>query len=201
MPNASSALLNSLPCTAGPLAGTTLKLRPWQTAFYQCRLQDRQSRQSCGSHGRAFRGPQERQNATRCRPLPVRLVWSRTEPRGECYSVACTRDQAKRVFDEMVAIITRMPWLEQAHQHRAFSPRAGGHGRRLDVPRAVGGCCAGSSGSPVVRLLRRTGQVPNRALYDALGTALGGRAQPLMLVISTQAATDMRRCRNLSITV
>ena len=33
-------------------------------------------------------------------------------------------------------------------------------------------------------------QVPSRALYDALGTALGGRAQPLMVVISTQAATD-----------
>ena len=33
-------------------------------------------------------------------------------------------------------------------------------------------------------------QVPSRALYDALGTALGGRAQPLMLVISTQAARD-----------
>jgi hypothetical protein len=32
-------------------------------------------------------------------------------------------------------------------------------------------------------------QVPSRALYDALGTALGGRAQPLMLVISTQAAS------------
>ena len=34
------------------------------------------------------------------------------------------------------------------------------------------------------------GQVPNRELYDALSTALGGRAQPLMLVISTQAASD-----------
>ena len=33
-------------------------------------------------------------------------------------------------------------------------------------------------------------QVPSRALYDAFGTALGGRAQPLMVVISTQAATD-----------
>jgi phage terminase large subunit-like protein len=35
------------------------------------------------------------------------------------------------------------------------------------------------------------GQVPNRELYDALSTALGGRAQPLMLVISTQAASDI----------
>ena len=34
------------------------------------------------------------------------------------------------------------------------------------------------------------GQAPNRALYDALGTALAGRTQPLMLVISTQAARD-----------
>ena len=35
------------------------------------------------------------------------------------------------------------------------------------------------------------GQAPNRELYDALSTALGGRAQPLMLVISTQAASDI----------
>ena len=32
--------------------------------------------------------------------------------------------------------------------------------------------------------------MPSRALYDALSTALGGRAQPLMLVISTQASRD-----------
>jgi phage terminase large subunit-like protein len=32
--------VNTLPCTQGPLAGTTLKLRPWQTKFikavYRC---------------------------------------------------------------------------------------------------------------------------------------------------------------------
>ncbi|MGA8592988.1 MAG: terminase large subunit, partial [Pseudolabrys sp.] len=32
--------VNSLPCTQGPLAGTNLKLRPWQTKFikavYRC---------------------------------------------------------------------------------------------------------------------------------------------------------------------
>jgi hypothetical protein len=32
--------------------------------------------------------------------------------RRECYSVACTRFQAGRVFAEMVAIITRTPWLD-----------------------------------------------------------------------------------------
>lgn len=35
------------------------------------------------------------------------------EPRGECYSVACTGFQAGRVFNEMVAIITRTPWLDE----------------------------------------------------------------------------------------
>jgi len=35
------------------------------------------------------------------------------------------------------------------------------------------------------------GQVGTRALYDALGTAMGARASPLMVVISTQASTDL----------
>jgi phage terminase large subunit-like protein len=44
--------------------------------------------------------------------------------------------------------------------------------------------------SPSFVVYDELAQVPSRALYDALGTALGARAQPLMVVISTQAASD-----------
>ena len=74
----------------------------------------------------------------------ARFSGPEAEPRGECYSVACTRDQAKRVFDEMVAIITRIPWLNKRINIVRFRRELEDMDQRLDVPGAVGGCCAGS---------------------------------------------------------
>src|SRR3974377_2369081 len=66
--------VQSLPVTAGPLAGTKLQLRPWQKKFICAVYKDRQGRQAPGAHGRVVGGPQEWQNAACGRPLPMRLV-------------------------------------------------------------------------------------------------------------------------------
>ena len=120
-----------------------------------------------------------------CAPLGPR---GRTK--GECYR-SPAQDQAKRVFDEMVAIITRIPWLNKriniVRFRRELEDMDNGSTFRVlsaDVAPVLGL-------SPSFICYDELGQAPNRALYDALGTALGGRAQPLMLVISTQAATDI----------
>ena len=112
------------------------------------------------------------------------------EPRGECYSVACTRFQAGRVFNEMVAIITRTPWLNDRINIVRFRKELEDtvNGSTFDVLSADVAPVHGLS--PSFICYDELGQVPSRALYDALGTALGGRAQPLMVVISTQAAID-----------
>ena len=114
-----------------------------------------------------------------------------SELRGECYSVACTKDQAGRIFNEMVAIITRTPWLNERINiirfRRELEDMANGSTFRVlsaDVAPVHGL-------NPNFVCYDELGQVPNRELYDALSTALGGRAQPLMLVISTQAASDI----------
>jgi phage terminase large subunit-like protein len=113
-----------------------------------------------------------------------------SEPRGECYSVACTRFQASRVFAEMVAIITRVPWLNERINIVQFRKELDDtiNGSTFAVLAADVAPVHGLSPSFVC--YDELAQVPNRALYDALGTALGGRAQPLMMVISTQAARD-----------
>ena len=82
------------------------------------------------------------------------------------------------------------PVAEQAHQHSPFRKELEDmdNGSTFRVLAADVAPVHGLNPSFVC--YDELGQVPNRALYDALGTALGGRAQPLMLVISTQAARD-----------
>jgi len=183
--------VETLPCTAGLLAGTTLKLRPWQKRFIRAvyrtdKTGNRAVRTAVLSVGRKNGKTQLAAALCLCA-----LSGPEAEPRGECYSVACTRDQAKRVFDEMVAVITRISWLNKriniVRFRRELEDMNNGSTFRVlsaDVAPVLGL-------SPSFICYDELGQAPNRALYDALGTALGGRAQPLMLVISTQAATDI----------
>jgi phage terminase large subunit-like protein len=182
--------VNSLPCTQGPLAGTNLKLRPWQTKFikavYRCdKRGNRSVRTAVLSVSRKNGKTQLAAALCLCA-----LSGPESELRGECYSVACTKDQAGRIFNEMVAIITRTPWLNERVNiirfRRELEDMANGSTFRVlsaDVAPVHGL-------NPNFVCYDELGQVPNRELYDALSTALGGRAQPLMLVISTQAASD-----------
>ena len=182
--------VNSLPCTAGLLAGTTLKLRPWQTRFIRAvyktdKAGNRAVRTAVLSVARKNGKTQLAAALCLCA-----LSGPEQEPRGECYSVACTRDQAKRVFDEMVAIIVRTPWLDKriniVRFRRELEDTVNGSTFRVlsaDVAPVHGL-------SPSFVCYDELAQVPNRDLYDALSTALGARVQPLMMVISTQAARD-----------
>ena len=183
--------VNSLPCTAGLLAGTTLKLRPWQKRFIRSvyktdKAGNRAVRTAVLSVGRkngktqlaaalclrALSGPEQR--AAR-RMLLGRLHAGPGQAR-------LRRDGGHHREDAMA---------RQAHKHRALQEGIGGHSQRLDVQGAVGrrrarvlGCRHRSFATTSLP------QAPNRELYDALSTALGARVQPLMMVISTQAARD-----------
>jgi phage terminase large subunit-like protein len=90
----------------------------------------------------------------------------------------------------MVAIITQVPWLKERINIIRFRKELEDHfnGSTFDALSADVAPVHGLSPSFVC--YDELAQVPSRALYDALGTALGGRAQPLMIVISTQASSD-----------
>jgi phage terminase large subunit-like protein len=182
--------IETLPVTAGPLAGTTLKLRPWQKKFIKAvyrvdRAGNRLVRTAVLSVGRKNGKTQLAAALCLCA-----LSGPEAELRGECYSVACTRFQAGRIFNEMVAIITVTPWLRDRINIIRFRKELEDtfNGSTFDVLSADVAPVHGLSPSFVC--YDELAQVPSRALFDALGTALGGRAQPLMVVISTQAARD-----------
>ena len=182
--------VETLPCTAGPLANTTLKLRPWQKRFVRAvyrtdKAGNRVVRTAVLSMGRKCGKTQLAAVLCLCA-----LSGPEAELRGECYSVASTRDQAKRVFDEMVAIITRIPWLDKRINIIRFRREREDTHNGSTVRVLAADVAAVLGLNPSFICYDELGQAPNRALYDALGTALGGRAQPLMLVISTQAARD-----------
>jgi phage terminase large subunit-like protein len=167
-----------------------LRLRPWQRRFIKAvyatdKAGNRRVRTAVLSVARKNGKTQLAAALCLCA-----LSGPESEPRGECYSVACTRFQASRVFAEMVAIITRTPWLNERINIIRFRKELEDmvNGSTFAVLAADVAPVHGLSPSFVC--YDELAQVPSRDLYDALGTALGGRAQPLMLVISTQAARD-----------
>jgi phage terminase large subunit-like protein len=119
------------------------------------------------------------------------LAGPEAERRGEIYSAANDRSQATRIFDELTAIALEVPWLAQRLTIRRFTKEIEDRGRTgsrytalsADVPTKLGF-------SITFCVYDELGAAPGRALLDALDTAMGKRDQPLMLVISTQAARD-----------
>ncbi len=107
------------------------------------------------------------------------------------YSAANDRFQAGRLFAEMVAIIAAVPWLSDRISIRRHSKELedlGGTGSTYAALSADVGTKHGLSPSFVV--YDELGQASSRELLDVLDTAMGARAEPLMMVISTQAASD-----------
>jgi phage terminase large subunit-like protein len=182
--------VETLPCTSGLLAGTNLKLRSWQKRFIRAVYKTDKAGKRCVRTAVLSVGRKNGKTQLAAALALAHLSGPEAELRGECYSVACTRFQAGRVFAEMVAIITRTPWLKERINIIRFRKELEDlqNGSSFAVLAADVAPVHGLSPSFVC--YDELAQVPSRALYDALGTALGGRAEPLIVVISTQAARD-----------
>lgn len=187
------AFIEDLPITAGKLAGTQMKLRPWQREFVEAVYAEdangaRPIRTAVLSMGRKNGKTQLAAALALCH-----LLGSEAEPRGEVYSAALTRDQAAKLFQEMCAILNAHPELEDRVNVIRFNKQievliGKGEGSIYVALSADAGSKMGLSPSFVV--YDELGSAPNRDLYDALDTATGARDNPLLLAISTQAAAD-----------
>lgn len=185
--------MESLPITSGSLAGTTFRLRPWQRKFIQAvyatdRTGRRKIRTAVLSMGR-----KNGKTDLATRLALAHIAGPEAEQRGEVYSAANDRFQAGRIFAEMCAIIERVEWLAARISIRRHSKELedfgeGGTGTTFAALSADVGTKHGLSPSFVV--YDELGQAPSRDLFDVLDTAMGARAEPMMLVISTQAARD-----------
>lgn len=181
----------SLPVTSGTLAGTTFKLRPWQKRFlkavYACdRSGKRKVRTAVLSMAR-----KNGKTDIAARLALCHLCGPEAEQRGEIYSAANDRFQAGRIFSEVVAIIEWVPWLSERVSVRRHSKELEDIGGTGSTYAALSADVATKHGlSPSFVCYDELGQASSRELYDVLDTAMGARAEPLMVVISTQAASD-----------
>lgn len=182
--------MESLPITSGSHAGKQFRLRPWQKKFIKAIFAtDRKGRRQVRT---AVLSMARKQGKT---DIAVRLglcflSGPEAEERGEVYSAANDRFQAGRTFSEMVAIIERTQWLADRISIRR-------HSKELEdfVNGSTFAALSSDVGtkhglSPSAWIFDELAQAPNRDLYDVLDTAMGARAEPLGIVISTQAARD-----------
>jgi phage terminase large subunit-like protein len=179
----------SLPLTAGRFAGSRLQLRPWQRKFIKAVYADKGGNRLIRTAVLSVARKNGKTQLASALCL-AHLCGPESEARGECYSVACTRFQAGRVFSEMTAIITRTAWLAERINIIRFRKEL-----EDDITGSTFAVLAADVApvhglSPSFVCYDELAQVPTRALYDALGTAMGARTDPLMVVISTQAASD-----------
>lgn len=187
------AFVESLPVTSGTLAGTTFRLRPWQwkeiKAIYRTDARGRRAVRTAVMSMARKNGKTD----IAARLALCHLAGPEAEERGEVYSAANDRFQAGRIFAEIVAIIERTTWLSERISIRRHSKELEdiGEGGTGSTYAALSADVATKHGlSPSCVIYDELGQATSRELFDVLDSAMGARAEPLMMVISTQAARD-----------
>ena len=194
------AFLEDLPITQGSLAGSKLAVRGWQREFLEAVYAEdaegsRPVRTAVLSMARKNGKTQLVAGLALCH-----LCGPEAEMRGEVYAAANDRFQAGKVFKEMVAIINRHPEIENRLNIVKFSKELEvleGQGEG-SIFAALSADAATKHGlSPSFIVYDEAGQAPKRDLYEALDTAMGARDNPLMCIISTQAADDMHMLSEL----
>jgi phage terminase large subunit-like protein len=183
------AFCEDLMVTSGELAGQKLKLRMWQKKFirgiYTQAEGKRRVRTAILSMARKNGKTQLAAALALCH-----LCGPESEMRGEVYACANDRFQASKIFHEMVAMIERHPWLSVRTNIGRF---------RKDIEDLVNGSLYATLTaeaktkmglSPSFVVYDELGQATDRELYDAMDSAMGARKNPMMLVISTQAANS-----------
>ena len=182
--------LEDLEITSGKHARTKLRLRPWQRKFLAAVYREnrrgaRPIRTAVLSVGR-----KNGKTVLAAALALCHLCGPEAENRGEVYSCANDRFQSGRIFNEMVALINR---------HPALSARTNVTSFRKEIHDLVNGSLYVALTaeaktklglSPSFVIYDELGSADGRALFDAMDSAMGGRENPLMLVISTQAADD-----------
>ena len=186
------AFLETLPVTSGALAGETFKVRPWQREFLESvYVQDADGMRPVRTAVLSMARKNGKSGLAAGLAL-CHLCGPEAEARGQVFSAANDRAQAAILYNEMAAIIDQVPWLNARLSLRRHAKEIEDLGGTGSVYAALSADVPGKHGlSPSFVVYDELGQAVSRDLFDALDTAMGARAEPLMLVISTQAANDL----------
>lgn len=181
--------IETLPVTSGMLAGQNMRLRTWQKQDIIAPIYRTNSTGKRVVRTALVTMPRKNGKTALAAALALaHLVGPEAELRGQVYSAASDRDQAAIIFRELEAIITAIPELAQRCNIQRFAKRIEDTetGSIYQALSADGRKAHGLSASFVV--YDELAQASGRALYDNLVTSTGARAEPLMVVISTQSS-------------
>jgi phage terminase large subunit-like protein len=181
------AWIEKLPVTSGILAGTNFKVRSFQREIIENIYRTDESgkrlvRQVVISMPR-------KNGKTGLTAVLALLHFCGPEsiPRGQVYSAAAERKQAGLIYEEMKAIIERVPELRRRVIIRDFTKQLedAETGTVFFALSAESTTKHGYSAS--CWIYDELAQARDRKLYDVLSTSVGAHAEPLGIVISTQS--------------
>jgi phage terminase large subunit-like protein len=184
------AFCESLSITQGKDAFTKMKLRDWQVDFI--RQVYAENRQGVRAVRTAVLSMARKNGKTQLAAALAlcHLCGPESENRGEVYSCANDRNQASKIFNEMVALISNHPWLTARCNVIRFRKEIEDL-ENGSIYQALSREAKTKMGfNPSFVVYDELGQASDRDLFDAMDSALGARKEPLLLVISTQAADD-----------
>jgi len=178
------AFINGLTHTKGAFGGQTFNLRPWQVRIlrqlFKKRKDGLRQYRTC-----LLMLPRKNGKSELAAAIALYGLLADGEIGAEVYSAAADKDQASLVFGVAAQMIRNDPVLDDEcyivdSQKRIHHRRSGSFYRALsaDAHRQHG-----QNASIVVYDELHT--ATDRRLYDVLSTSMGGRTQPLFLVIST----------------
>lgn len=178
-----------MPNIKGPKAGQPLELMPWQKLAYSNIFGFVER----GSLTRRFRQgvvfvPKGNGKTTVAAPLGLYMTFVEGEGGAEGYAAAVTRDQARILFDTAQRMVKGSPRIRSdfgvsALTHSIFQDSTAS----TFVP--ISSDAKALDGLNVqVAICDEIGSHRTSEVYDALSTAMGKRAQPFLLSISTATA-------------
>lgn len=180
----------TLQVTAGRLAGKPLRIRPWQREIIEeIYAVDDQGHRPVRTAVLSMGRKNGKTGLAAALGL-CHLAGPEAEARGEVYSAANDRAQAAKLFNEMSAMIRVHPHLNARISERRFTKELEDAVTGSTFTALSSDAATKHGLSPSCVIYDELGQASNRDLFDALDSAMGARDDPLMMVISTQAAVD-----------
>lgn len=170
----------------GAHVGQPIRLRPWQQKVIKG-VYDSSTRRAIVSFGR-----KNGKTSLASFLLLLHLCGPEARPNSQLFSAAQSRDQAAILFALAAKIVRMSPELNSVVAVRDTAKQL--YCEELGtLYRALSAEASTAYGlSPVFTVHDELGQVrgPRSELYEALETASGAQAEPLSVIISTQAPTD-----------
>lgn len=181
------AFIEACPISSGKFAGTEFRLRPFQTEIIQgLHLEDENGRRIVREAVISL--PRKNGKTGLIATVALcHLCGPQAIERGMIRSAASARHQAAFLFNEMVAIVERTPWLRDRIMIRRFTKELEDV-KTGSIYQALSAEATSEHGANVsCWIYDELAQAQNRQLYDVLSTSTGGREEPLGIVISTQS--------------